>query len=155
MLHSQLPWWIAGPLLGLCVVAMRWLMNERLGVMGGWTDVLTTVSQKRVSFGPFGWMLIGLIAGATMFALAAGGPDFHGSGWLTETFTGPSGTLIIVALLLGAGVLIGLGTKIAGGCTSGNGLSGNAMLSPASLVATMTFFATGIAVTLITEALIS
>jgi uncharacterized membrane protein YedE/YeeE len=155
MLHSQLPWWIAGPLLGLCVVAMRWLMNERLGVMGGWTDVLATVSQKRVSFGPFGWMLIGLIAGGTMFGLAAGGPDFHGYGWLTETFTGPSGTLIIVGLLLGAGVLIGLGTKIAGGCTSGNGLSGNAMLSPASLVATMTFFATGIAVTLITEALIS
>jgi uncharacterized membrane protein YedE/YeeE len=155
MLHSQLPWWTAGPLLGLCVVAMRWLMNERLGVMGGWTDILTTVSQKRVSFGPFGWMLIGLIAGATVFALTAGGPDFHGYGWLTQTFNGPGGTLIIVALLLGAGVLIGLGTKIAGGCTSGNGLSGNAMLSPASLVATVTFFATGIAVTLITQALIS
>jgi uncharacterized protein len=155
MLHSQLPWWIGGPLLGLCVVAMRWLMNERLGVMGGWTDVVTTVSQKRLSFGPFGWMLIGLVAGATLFALVAVGPDFHGYGWLTDTFTGPSGTLIIVALLLGAGVLIGLGTKIAGGCTSGNGLSGNAMLSPASLVATMTFFATGIVVTVITEALIS
>jgi hypothetical protein len=155
MLHSQLPWWIGGPMLGLCVVAMRWLMNERLGVMGGWTDVVTTVSQRRLSFGPFGWMLIGLIAGASAFALIAGGPDFHGYGWLTDTFAGTSGTLLIIAILLGCGILIGLGTKIAGGCTSGNGLSGNAMLSPASFVATMTFFATGIAVTLVTEALIS
>ena len=155
MLHSQLPWWIGGPLLGLCVVAMRWLMNERLGVMGGWTDVVTTVSRRRLSFGPFGWMLLGLIAGAAVFALIAGGPDFHGYGWLTDTFSGTSGTLAIIAILLGSGVLIGLGTKIAGGCTSGNGLSGNAMLSLASLVATMTFFATGIAVTFLTEALIS
>ena len=142
-------------MLGLCVVAMRWLMNERLGVMGGWTDVVTTVSQRRLSFGPFGWMLFGLIAGAAAFALIAGGPDFHGYGWLTDTFSGTSGTLLIIAILLGCGVLIGLGTKIAGGCPSGNGLSGNAMLSPASLVATMTFFATAIVVTVITESLIS
>jgi uncharacterized membrane protein YedE/YeeE len=155
MLHSQLPWWIGGPLLGLCVVAMRWLMNERLGIVGGWTDVVKTVSRRRLSFGPFGWMLIGVIAGATAFALIAGGPDFHGYGWLTDTFDGTGGTLLIVAILLGCGVLIGLGTKIAGGCTSGNGLSGNAMLSPASLVATMTFFATGIAVTVLIDALIS
>jgi uncharacterized membrane protein YedE/YeeE len=155
MLHSQLAWWIGGPLLGLCVVAMRWLMNERLGVMGAWSDVVDTVAARRLSFGPFGWMLFGLIAGAAAFALIAGGPDFHGYGWLTDTFSGTSGTIISVAILLAAGVLIGLGTKIAGGCTSGNGLSGNAMLSPASLVATMTFFATGIAVTVLIDALIS
>ncbi len=155
MLHSQLPWWIGGPLLGLCVIAMRWLMNQRLGVMGGWSDVIDTVAARRLSFGPFGWMLFGLIAGAAAFALIAGGPDFHGYGWLTDTFSGTSGTLLIIAILLVSGVLIGLGTKMAGGCTSGNGLSGNAMLSPASLVATATFFATGIVVTFVTQALIS
>ena len=52
-----------------------------------------------------------------------------------------------------AGVLIGFGAKTAGGCTSGNGLSGTAVLSPASLVATATFFATAIVVTFIIEAL--
>jgi uncharacterized membrane protein YedE/YeeE len=134
---------------------MRWLMNLRLGVMGAWSDVVTTIGARRLSFGPFGWMLFGLIAGATAFALIAGGPDFHGYGWLTDTFTGTGGDVLIVAILFACGVLIGLGTKIAGGCTSGNGLSGNAMLSPASLVATMTFFATGIVVSVITEALIS
>lgn len=154
MLHSQLPWWIGGPVLGLCVVAMRWLLNERLGVMGAWSDVVDTVAARRLSFGPFGWMLFGLVAGAAGFALIAGGPDFHGYGWLTSTFTGTGGTVAIVAILLVSGVLIGLGTKIAGGCTSGNGLSGNAMASPASMVATMTFFATGIAVTLLTTLLV-
>jgi uncharacterized membrane protein YedE/YeeE len=154
MLHSQLAWWIGGPVLGLCVVAMRWLMNERLGVMGAWSDVVDTVAARRLSFGPFGWMLFGLVAGAAAFALVAGGPDFHGYGWITATFDGTGGTIIGVAILLAAGVLIGLGTKIAGGCTSGNGLSGNAMLSPASLVATMTFFATGIVVTLLIDAVI-
>ncbi|HEY1538457.1 MAG TPA: hypothetical protein VGF63_03585 [Solirubrobacteraceae bacterium] len=154
MLHSQLAWWIGGPILGLCVVAMRWLMNERLGVMGAWSDVVDTVAARKLSFGPFGWVLIGLIAGSAVFGLVAGGPDFHGYGWLTATFTGTGGTILVVAILVACGVLIGVGTKIAGGCTSGNGLSGNAMVSPASMVATATFFATGIAVTLITKALI-
>ena len=52
-------------------------------------------------------------------------------------------------------MLIGFGAKIAGGCTSGNGLSGNAMLSPASLVATATFFGTAIVVSFVIEALIA
>ncbi len=155
MLHSQLPWFIGGPVLGLCVVVMRWLMNERLGVMGGWSDVVDTVAARRLSFGPFGWMLIGLIAGAGAFALIAGGPMFEGYGWMTDTFSGTGGTLLIAGILLVCGVLIGLGTMIAGGCTSGNGLSGNAMLSPASFVATLTFFATGIIATFIIDALIS
>ena len=154
MLHSQLPWFIGGPILGLCVVAMRWLMNERLGVVGAWSDVVDTLAARRLSFGPFGWMLLGLIAGGAGFALIAGGPDFHGYGWLTDAFRGTGGTVLVVAILLVCGVLIGLGAKIAGGCTAGNGLSGNAMASPASLVATMTFFVTAIVVTLVTEALI-
>jgi uncharacterized membrane protein YedE/YeeE len=154
VLNSQLPWWIGGPVMGLCVVAMRWLMNERLGVMGAWSDVIDNVAAKRLSFGPFGWMLVGIIAGAAGYAVAAGGPDFHGYSWMTDTFHGTGGTLVIVAILLACGVLIGIGTKIAGGCTSGNGLSGTAMLSPASFVATMTFFATGIAVNFLISALI-
>ena len=153
MLHVQLPWWIGGPMLGLCVVAMRWLMNERLGVMGGWSDVVTTVSHRRLSFGPFGWMLIGLIAGASAFALIAGGPDFHGYGWLTDTFTGDS-RWVVAPILFAAGILIGFGAKTAGGCTSGNGLSGTSMTSPAALAATATFFGTAIVVSFVIEAVI-
>ncbi len=155
MLHSQIAWWIGGPLLGLCVVAMRWLMNARLGVVGGWADVVDAVAARRPSLGPFGWMLVGIVAGAAGFAIVAGGPAFHGYGWLTDAFGGAGGTIASVAILFAAGLLIGIGAKIAGGCTAGNGLSGTAMASPASLVATMTFFATAIVVTFVTEALVS
>ena len=155
MLHAQLPWWIGGPALGLCVVTMRWLMNVRLGIVGAWSDVIHSLAARRISFGPFGWLLLGLVAGAAGFALVAGGPTFEGYSWLTDTFSGTGGTIAIAAILLASGVLIGLGASIAGGCTSGNGLSGNAMASPASLVATMTFFVTAIVVTFVTEALIS
>jgi uncharacterized membrane protein YedE/YeeE len=48
-----------------------------------------------------------------------------------------------VLLLLG-GVLVGFGAKIAGGCTSGHGLSGCSFGNPARIVSTMTFMATGI-----------
>src|SRR3954447_24607264 len=82
MLHQQLPWFIAGPALGLCVVAIRLLLNARLGVTGGFSAVIERVVDWRALF------LVGLILGALVFALIAGGPDFHGYGWLTQTFTG-------------------------------------------------------------------
>ena len=61
---------------------------------------------------------------------------------------------MIAPLLIVAGVLIGFGARSAGGCTSGNGLSGTAMTSPAALAATGTFFGTAIAVSFLIEALI-
>jgi uncharacterized membrane protein YedE/YeeE len=151
--HQQLAWYIGGPVLGLCVVAMRWLLNERLGATGAWSDAVERLRERRVDFGTGGWLLIGLLLGALGFALIAGGPDFHGYGWLTDTFTGGS-RILIVPILLAAGALIGFGAKVAGGCTSGNGLSGTAALSPASFVATVVFFATAVIVSFAIEALV-
>jgi uncharacterized protein len=133
---------------------MRWRVNERLGAMGAWSNVVDTLAARRLSFGPFGWLLFGLIIGAAGFALVTGGPDLHGYGWLTDTFSGTGGTILIVSILFAAGLLTGLGTMIAGGCTSGNGLSGNAMASSARLVATMTFFVIAIVVTFVIKVLI-
>ena len=147
MLHSQLPWYVGGPLLGLCVVAIRLLLNGRLGVTGGFSAVVEHKLDWRAFF------LFGLIAGAIAFALIAGGPDFHGYGWLTDTFTGDS-RWIVGPILFAAGLLIGFGAKAAGGCTSGNGLSGVSMTSVAAIAATATFFATAIAVSFLTEAVI-
>lgn len=152
MLHDQLAWYVAGPVLGLCVVACRLLFNARLGVTGGFSELVGQLSRGRLLFDWRGWFAIGLFAGGALFALVAGGPVFHGYGWLTDTFTGSS-RIWIVPILFVAGILIGFGAKVAGGCTSGNGLSGTASLSPGSLAATGTFFATAIVVTLITKAL--
>ena len=153
MLHQQVPWYIGGPMLGLCVVAIRLLLNERLGITGAFTEVVERVGDRSFSFGWRGWLLFGLVAGGAGFALVAGGPDFEGYGWLTDTFTGAS-QIVIAPLLIVAGVLIGFGARSAGGCTSGNGLSGTAMTSPAALAATGTFFGTAIAVSFLIEALI-
>ena len=153
VLHHQLPWFVGGPVLGLCVVAMRWLLNERLGVTGAFSSVFERVTGRRAAFGTGGAFLLGLVVGGLVFALIAGGPDFHGYGWLTATFHGHA-RVLVGAILAVAGVFIGFGAKTAGGCTSGNGLSGNAMASRASLVATATFFATAIGVSFLIEAVI-
>jgi uncharacterized protein len=145
--HQQLAWYVGGPLLGLCVVALRWLLNERLGATAAWSEAVELVAVGRRRLGTGGWLLLGLIAGGVVFG--AFGPGLDGYGWLTETFSAP----VVVLVLVLSGVLIGYGAKLAGGCTSGNGLSGNAVLSPASLVATATFFGTAIAVSFLIEAL--
>ena len=153
MLHGQLAWYVAGPILGLCVVGVRLLFNARLGVTGGFSELVGQLSRRSVSFDWRGWFAIGIFASGTIFALIAGGPDFHGYGWMTDTFTGSS-QVWIAPILLVAGGLIGYGAKVSGGCTSGNGLSGTSALSAASLVATGTFFATAIVVSFVIKALI-
>lgn len=145
MLHHQLAWYVAGPVLGLCVVACRVLFDARLGVTGGFSEVVGKLRNGQLNLDWRGWFLIGVTIGGGLFALIAGGPDFHGYGWLTAALHGGA-QIWIAPILLAAGALIGFGAKLSGGCTSGNGLTGSAMLSPASLAATATFFATAIAV---------
>jgi uncharacterized membrane protein YedE/YeeE len=153
MLHSQLAWYVGGPVLSLCVVAWRAFFNSRLGVTGGVSEIIGKLASRSLDFDWRGWFAIGLVAGATAFALVVGGPTFHDYGWLTDTFHGSS-RVWIGAILLVSGGLIGYGAKLSGGCTSGNGLSGTSILSPASLVATGTFFATAIVVSFLIEAVV-
>lgn len=153
MEHAQLPWYLAGPALGLCVVACRALFNARLGVTGGFSEIVGRLSRGSVRFDWRGWFAIGVLLGGTVFAVLAGGPVFHGYGWLTDTFDGGA-RWVVAPILVAAGALIGYGAKTAGGCTSGNGLSGNALASPASLAATATFFGTAIGVSFLIEAVI-
>jgi uncharacterized protein len=147
-LVDQAPWWLAGPLLGLCVVAMFGTINQRLGVMGGFSDVVERLSEGSLRIGWRGSFLLGLIGGAAAFALVSK-RDLTGDGygWLTRQFSG----VTAVALLVGAGVLIGYGTRTAGGCTSGNGLCGSSIGSRASLAATATFMATAVVASLATK----
>lgn len=150
MEHTQLPWFVSGPVLGLCVVACRALFNARLGVTGGFSELIGKLAQRSLAFDWRGWFAIGVLLGGTVFAVAAGGPDFHGYGWLTDHLS----SVVVAPVLLVSGMLIGWGAKTAGGCTSGNGLSGNSLLSPAALAATATFFGTAIVVSFAIEAVI-
>ncbi len=53
--------------------------------------------------------------------------------------------------LLAGGILVGIGTRMSGGCTSGHGICGIASLEKVSLVATLTFLTTAIVVALLTS----
>ena len=147
LMRDQLPWWIGGPVLGLCVVAIRWLLNARLGVTGAFSEVIDRVGKRSLRIDWRGWFFVGLVARRVRVRARRGGPGFDGYGWLTRRSRATRRCLIAV-ILLGAGVLIGFGAKTAGGCTSGNGLTGTSMFSRAAWAATATFFGTAIVVSL-------
>jgi len=96
--------------------------------------------------------LVMLAAGGAIGGLLRGGwhPHFD-LGTLHSALTG-GGAMTITALLFG-GFLVGFGTRMAGGCTSGHGLSGCSRLQPGSLAATASFFGTAVAVSFLLEAL--
>jgi uncharacterized protein len=148
-LDSTLAWWIAGPILGLVIVSLLGLANKRFGVLGGVTDLVEGSAEGR---GLRSWrtlLLVGIVLGGTVFSALAGAPDAGRSySWLDAHL---SLTAEIVALFA-AGVLIGSGARTAGGCTSGHGLTGSALASPASIVSMMTIIATAVGTTLVLQA---
>ncbi|MGW0928347.1 YeeE/YedE family protein [Streptomyces sp. NPDC002644] len=91
-------------------------------------------------------LLVSIFVGGVIAAVTSGrfqlrldmGPGFR------DLVTGDP--LTMVALLFVGGVLVGFGTRLAGGCSSGHGLSGCGRLNPVSIVATAVFFGTAAAV---------
>jgi uncharacterized membrane protein YedE/YeeE len=144
LIPQQLPWWLAGPGIGLCVVAMYGLANARLGVSGGWLQVIAAVRRQPVTEPWRIWFLAGLLAGAGAAGLLGAG-RVSGYGALGHLL---SPAALAVVLLL-AGVAIGYGARWAGGCTSGHGIAGCSAGSPESFAATATFFGVAVAVTLL------
>lgn len=115
---------IGGLLIGLAV-ALTLLLNGRIagisGIVGGLVNPKSGDSGWRVAF------VIGLPLGALVYMLVAGGPT------PVEVLASPP------AILLG-GLLVGFGTRMGSGCTSGHGLCGLALLSWRSVIATAVFF---------------
>lgn len=150
-LESTLPWWIAGPVIGLVILALLALANKRFGVVGGVTDLVHGSEEGR---GLRSWralLVVGMVLGGAAYAVLAGAPDAGTAySWL-DAHLSAAGE---VGLLFGSGVLIGVGARTAGGCTSGHGLTGAALASPASLVSMMTIMASAIGTTLVLEAVV-
>jgi uncharacterized protein len=140
-LNEQAPWWVVGPAFGFVVIGLVATLNQRIGILGGFSEVVERFDGKRLGWKTF--FLAGLLGGAALYAAVGGSFGGAGYGWLTRTFTGQA-RILVAPILVGAGALIGYGAKTAGGCTSGNGLGGTCLGSPASFVATITFMATAI-----------
>jgi uncharacterized membrane protein YedE/YeeE len=115
---------VGGLLIG-SAVALMLLLNGRVagisGIVGGLLTLRLRDAAWRVAF------VGGLVLGSLAYVWAAGG---------TATVTVVSS---LPAILVG-GLLVGFGTRLGSGCTSGHGLCGLARFSGRSVVATATFF---------------
>jgi hypothetical protein len=141
-LVERCPWYVAGPLLGLLIVAFRALLNRPLGALGGFIEVYERgLAPGRWTINVF--VLLGIVAGGALFAWLGGSAAAPPPPALAVPFL-PAATWLQTAALVAAGVLMGFGARAAGGCTSGHGLTGNSLLSPASAVATATFMGTAV-----------
>src|SRR5437764_1194258 len=126
---------LGGMLIGLAAVLLL-VANGRIagisGIVGGLLTRVTADMGWRVAF------VAGLWLGAIVY-------------WLVR------GELFAVQLIatwpvmLIAGLLVGFGTRMSGGCTSGHGVCGIARLSKRSIVATLVFMGAGIATVFVTR----
>lgn len=140
---ERCPWYVAGPLLGVLLIAFRAALNKPFGAMGGFIELVETKGAWQ-RFGVSASVLVGIVLGGGIFAVLSGG--FHPTfGYATGSGFLPSDPAVAMLVLLSAGVVMGFGARLAGGCTSGHGLTGMSLGSPASIVATMTFVGTGVA----------
>ncbi len=118
-----------GVLIGLAAALML-LGAGRIAGVSGIAARATGLSQSSLPISSAWLFLLGLPIGALLVALALGGVE--------ATFASP----LVLAI---AGLIVGIGTRLGSGCTSGHGVCGMSRLSPRSLVATATFMTTGIA----------
>ncbi len=126
-----------GVLIGIAA-AMFVLLNGRIagisGVLGGLLRPVDGDSAWRIAF------VLGLVGAPLAYLLFAALPK--------PRIDAGYGTLIL------AGLLVGIGTRYGGGCTSGHGVCGLARLSPRSLVATAVFMGAGFVTVFVTRHLI-
>lgn len=149
VLSIPIPWYVAGPLMGLTVAGLYLVTNNHLGISGSYVQVVDYARGRSIEAWRL-WFLGGTFVGAALVALLGGYPQAGlGYGALSEYLSLPA----LILTLLGGGMLIGFGARWAGGCTSGHGLTGCSTRSPGSVVAVATFFGTAVAFTFLLHAM--
>ena len=126
---------IGGLLIGLSTVLLI-LFNGRIagisGIVGG------LLARKGSEIGWRAVFVVGLLLGASVYILATGGAL-------------PVNIQASLPVMVAAGLLVGFGTRLGSGCTSGHGVSGIARFSKRSIVATLVFFVTAIITVFLTH----
>ena len=121
-----------GSIIGISVFLFFILNGRRLGVSGIASNFLISKNNRIDNL----LFLIGLILGPLIYSF----------------FTNEKIEISITSslfLLITGGLLVGLGTRIGGGCTSGHGISGIGQFSLRSIIATITFMVIGILTVLV------
>jgi uncharacterized membrane protein YedE/YeeE len=126
---------IGGALIGLASVLLMLLTGRIAGISGIFGGLLNLGGEDR------GWR-VAFIAGLILAPLISGG-----IGYAMAAPQLPASWTVIIA----AGLLVGFGTRLGGGCTSGHGICGIARLSSRSIAATAIFMLTAIATVAVTR----
>jgi hypothetical protein len=119
---------LGGLLIGLAAASL-WLANGRIAGISGIVGALPSARSRDVA-----WRIAflgGLIVSPLLWAALAGPPVV-----ILEAS---------VPTVIAGGLLVGFGTRLGGGCTSGHGVCGLARCSPRSIVATCVFMVAGFA----------
>ncbi len=124
-MHDFLIAFIGGLMLGLSVVGYLYVNGRIAGISGLIGQVLNSKSMFKT---PAIWFLSGLILT----------PFIYGLFVQPEIELNASPLMMIVA-----GLLVGFGTRLGSGCTSGHGICGISRMSKRSFIATMTFMFAG------------
>lgn len=124
------PWLLAlagGVLIGLAAVLLMATLGRIAGISGIAAGMLDKPGDRTWRAG----FVIGLLAAAPLMQLVSGA-------------SGIGAPQVAWPWMALAGLLVGLGTRLGSGCTSGHGVCGLARFSPRSLAATVTFMLLGI-----------
>jgi len=153
--------YLVGALIGLLSMVTFYLSDKPIGVSTGYARVAGMLGKavaprhtESLAYyqktGPVvDWevmLLLGIVPGALLAAWTGG--QLTGE-WLPPLWTarfGPDSQTLRIAAAFGGGLLLAVGARIAGGCTSGHGISGTLQLSIGSWIAVVCFFLGGAAV---------
>ena len=122
-----------GLLIGLSVALFFILNGRMIGISGIASNFIISKDNRIENF----LFLIGLILGPLIYNIVLG----------KEINISISSSIILLTI---AGILVGFGTRLSKGCTSGHGISGISRFSIRSIIATMTFMIVGIITVFIT-----
>ncbi len=125
---------LGGLLIGAAATLTLWSNGKIAGISGILSGLLWQPGQERFWRGLF---IAGILAGSAATALIQGG--------LTVEMQASPGLVVV------AGLLVGFGTRLGSGCTSGHGICGLARFSRRSFTATLTFMITAIVTVYITR----
>jgi uncharacterized membrane protein YedE/YeeE len=168
------PWYVAGPLIGLCVPLLLLVSNKALGVSSNFRHICAACFPGTVDYFKYDWkaeswnlfLVAGILLGGFISIQVIGHPntiaisdatvkDLAALG-ITEregfvpsqifNFQNLTSPSGLLFMVVG-GFLVGFGTRYANGCTSGHSITGLSNLQWVSLVATISFFAGGLLVT--------
>jgi len=127
-MHPWISSLMGGVMIGLSAVWLMAALGRIAGISGIASGLLTGAGDRewRIAF------LIGVVAAPWLLSLLRG-----------ESFIGAP--VVSWPWMVAAGLLVGFGTRLGGGCTSGHGVCGVARLSRRSLLATALFVASAMA----------